>query len=249
MPPTETMKMDLHSGAWQCFLQNRESDHQKAERQMEVFADYESQKIKRTMLSTTVADLYSFMKCFVSCLFLRGLWMDISGEVAEIHMRIDAKNLVTTARTIHLPEQKETIHMISMLQNETCSGNVLDLAHISTQNCLADCLTMSSAKADNLITAVKTVRLLEVAVRPNFRTLMEHKALLSTWCRTFMHTGEICFLPEYFEVFSSTTFTRRTIPYDAREKSLIWWAKCVTHVWARESRCDETNVCKCTLPC
>ena len=33
--------------------------------------------------------------------------MDISGEVANIHMRTDAKNRVTTARTIHLPEQKE----------------------------------------------------------------------------------------------------------------------------------------------
>ena len=32
--------------------------------------------------------------------------MDISGEVADIHMRNDAKNLVTTAITIHLPEQK-----------------------------------------------------------------------------------------------------------------------------------------------
>ena len=32
--------------------------------------------------------------------------MDMSGEVAEIHMRTDAKNLVTTARTIPLPEQK-----------------------------------------------------------------------------------------------------------------------------------------------
>ena len=30
--------------------------------------------------------------------------MDISGEIANIHMRTDAKNLVTTARTIHLPE-------------------------------------------------------------------------------------------------------------------------------------------------
>ena len=68
--------------------------------------DYGSQKIRRTVLSTTVADLYSFMKCFGSCQFLRGLWMYLSGEVADIHMRTDAKNLVTTARTIHLPEQK-----------------------------------------------------------------------------------------------------------------------------------------------
>ena len=34
--------------------------------------------------------------------------MDLSGEVAKIQMRTDAKNLVPTARTIHLPEQKET---------------------------------------------------------------------------------------------------------------------------------------------
>ena len=32
--------------------------------------------------------------------------MDISGEVAKIHRRTDAKNLVTSARTIHLLEQK-----------------------------------------------------------------------------------------------------------------------------------------------
>ena len=86
--------------------------------------------------------------------------MDMSGEVAEIHVRTDAENLVTTATTIHLPDQKETIHMVSMLRNENCSGSIHDFAHISTQNCLADCLPKSSAKADNLITALKTVRLL-----------------------------------------------------------------------------------------
>ena len=65
--------------------------------------DYESQKIKKTVLSTTVAELYFFMKYFGSCQFLRGLWVDISSEIANIHMRIDAKNLVTTARPNHLP--------------------------------------------------------------------------------------------------------------------------------------------------
>ena len=59
--------------------------------------------------------------------------MDIAGEVANIHMRTGAKNLVTTARTSHLPEQKETIHMISMLRKEACSANIHDLAHIPTQ--------------------------------------------------------------------------------------------------------------------
>ena len=51
--------------------------------------------------------------------------MDIYGDVAEILLRTDAKNLVTTARTIHLPEQRETIHMISMLRKEACSGRIL----------------------------------------------------------------------------------------------------------------------------
>ena len=50
-------------------------------------------------------------------------------------------------------------------------------------------LSKASAKADNLISAKKTGRLLDVDIHPDFRTLMEHKAL-STWCRTFMHTRE-----------------------------------------------------------
>ena len=114
----------------------------------------------------------------------------MSGEVVNIHMWIDAKNLVTTARTTHSPELNETIHMISMLRKEACSGSTHDLAHIRTQNCLADCLTKASAKADNLITAVKTGRWLDVDIHPNFTTLMEHKAFLSPWCRTFMHARE-----------------------------------------------------------
>ena len=45
--------------------------------------DYESERIKKIVLSTTVAELYSSMKCFGSCQFLSGLWMDLSGEVAK----------------------------------------------------------------------------------------------------------------------------------------------------------------------
>ena len=134
---------------------------------MESLIDCESQKIKKTVLFTTVAESYSFMTCFASCQFLRGLWMDTSGEVADIHMRTDAKNPVTTARTIHLPEQTETIHMISMLRKEACSGSIHDLAHIPIQNCLADCLEKASAKGDKLITAVKTGRFLDVDIHPN----------------------------------------------------------------------------------
>ena len=100
------------------------------------------------------------------------------------------RNLVTTARTIHLPEQKQTIHMISVLRKEACSGSIHDLAHIPNQNCWGDCLTKASAKPDNLITAVQTGILLDVDTHPGFGTLVEHKTLLSTWCRTFLHTRE-----------------------------------------------------------
>ena len=80
--------------------------------------------------------------------------------------------------------------MISMLRKETCSRSIDEPAYISTRTCSSDCLTKSSAKADNLITAVIKRRLSEVDVHPNFRTLMEHEAFLSAWCWTFMHTRE-----------------------------------------------------------
>jgi hypothetical protein len=141
--------------------------------------DYESTKIKRTTLSTTVAELYSFMKCFGTCQYLRGLWMDISGEDAEVHMRTDANNLVTTAQTTHLPEQKETIHMIQMLRKEACSGAIHDLAHVVTEYCLSDCLTKASAKPDQLIRAVQTGVLPQCDKHPPFRTRLQHKAYLT----------------------------------------------------------------------
>jgi hypothetical protein len=53
-------------------------------------------KINRTTSSTTVAELYALMKTFGTCLFLKGLWVDLSGQMADIHVRTDAHNLVTT---------------------------------------------------------------------------------------------------------------------------------------------------------
>ena len=137
--------------------------------------DYESQKIKRTVLSTTVSELYAFMKCFGTCQFLRGLWMDMSGIPADLHMRTDANNLVTTASTTHLPEQKETIHMINQLRTESCSGAIDDLAHVVSEDCLADCLTKASAKPQALMKSVDTGVLPNVDKHPPFRELMKHK--------------------------------------------------------------------------
>ena len=77
-------------------------------------------------------DLYDDM-CFGTALFLKGLWFDISSTVSPIHMRTDANNLVTTASTTHLPEQRETIRMVAMLRKEACPGHVNDLSHVTCQ--------------------------------------------------------------------------------------------------------------------
>ena len=145
--------------------------------------DYESTKIKRTTLSTTVAELYAFMKCYGTCMFLRGLWMDLSGHAAEIHLRTDAQNLVTTASTTHLPEQKETIHMINQLRHEACSGSIHDLAHVVSRECLSDCLTKFSAKPDASLKAVTSGISPNVDLHPPFRGLLKdrHKAYLCFW--------------------------------------------------------------------
>ena len=71
-------------------------------------------------------------------------------------MRTDANNLVTTASTTRLPEQKETIHMIQMLRTESCLRQIEDLAHVSSAYCLSDCLTKSCAKSDALYRVVST---------------------------------------------------------------------------------------------
>ena len=101
--------------------------------------------------------------------------MDLTGYVLEIHMRTDANNLVTTASSTHLPEQKETIHMINQLRTEACSGAIDDLAHVASNDCLSDCLTKSSAKAEFLINAVNTGCLPNVDRHPPFRELMRDR--------------------------------------------------------------------------
>ena len=83
--------------------------------------DFESHKINRVVLPTAASELNEFTQCFGTCRFLRGLWIDISAACVAIHMRTDANNLVITASTARLPEQKETIHMIQMLRKESCS--------------------------------------------------------------------------------------------------------------------------------
>ena len=193
--------------------------------------DYESQKIKKTVLSTTVAELYAFMKCFGTCQFLRGLWMDLTGCAVELHMRTDANNLVTTASTTHLPEQRETIHMINQLRTESCSGSIDDLAHVVSEDCLADCLTKASAKPQALIKAIDTGVLPNADKHPPFRELMKHKhkaysvftegALeidpLVTWItKNINHASEVM-------TFMAIPVRLRIEQYLAHESTSWWW--------------------------
>ena len=127
-------------------------------------------------------------------------------------------------------------------------------AHISILNCSADCPAKTSAKADNLIPAVKTGKLLEVDIHPNFRTLMEDKAFLSTWCRTFMYTREknVLFLNALKVSLVSTPqegpfhvmFVRKQTAHSStkRTKGLCLESEQKTFE-KKESECYEKNVC------
>ena len=106
----------------------------------------------------------------------------ISCEQAPLHMRTDANNLVTTASSTRLPEQKETLHLIQTLRKEAMSGSIQDLAHVRTEDMLADCLTKSSVKPDVLIHAACTGVLPNTDTHPEFRSLIKHKAFLVAWC-------------------------------------------------------------------
>ena len=105
--------------------------------------------------------------------------MDMTAQPIEVHLRTDANNLVTTAASTRLPEQKETIHMIQMLRQEACSGQMHDLAHVLTQYCLADPLTKKSVSATLSISTVQTGILREVDAHPPFRSTVQHKAFIT----------------------------------------------------------------------
>ena len=143
--------------------------------------DYETHKITAATMPTTAAELHGVMPRYGSALLFRGLWSDITGEVADVHIRTDANNLVTTAPTTHQPEQQETMHLIQMLRKESNSGQTHDLAHVRSEDCLADSLTKHSAKAAELIKVVLTGNLLTVDARPPFRTMLQNKACLVEW--------------------------------------------------------------------
>ena len=71
--------------------------------------------------------------------------------------------------------------MIQTLRKESMSGSIHDLAHVRTEDMLADCLTKSSAKPDVLIKAINQGVLPNIDMHPEFRSLLKHKAFLVAW--------------------------------------------------------------------
>ena len=162
--------------------------------------------------------------------------MDISCQVAPVHLRTDANNLVTTASTTHLPEQKETIHMIQMLRKESSSGSIDDLAHVRTHDMMADCLTKSSIKPDALIKAVDLGLLPNVDVNPEFRSLLKHKAFCTHWLARNIKKAETVLS------FFATSFAHEIRMYFYQPSVFLsWYQECVSRERRSSERSDSTH--------
>ena len=61
---------------------------------------------------------------------------------------------MTTAQTTHMPEQKETHHLVQMLRHESNAGHLDDLSHIPSECCFSDPLTTHTAKPDQLVLSI-----------------------------------------------------------------------------------------------
>ena len=172
MPLTETIKMGLHRKAWKYFYQNFERIPRRMEFHLEV------------LLATKVSRLreqYS-QQPWQRCIHSWNVSFHASSSVDcgwTCQVRLQKFTWGLTRRTWWQQQEqfpylskKKQFTWFPFCEMKTCSGRIHDLSHISTQNCLAVCLTKLSEKADNLITPVQTVSLLEVDAHPNFRTLM-----------------------------------------------------------------------------
>ena len=73
--------------------------------------------------------------------------------------------------------------MITQIRTEAISGDIDDLAHVTTHEQMADCLTKASADPEYLIKAVDTGFLPNADRYEPFREMMryKHKAYVAHW--------------------------------------------------------------------
>ena len=87
-----------------------------------------------------------------------------------------------------------------MLRKEACSGNIADIAHVGTNDCLADCLTKTSANSRRLRETVMTGNMHNIDCHLPFRELVKQKAyMLNILFHSFSHLPTnvvLCFLGE-----------------------------------------------------
>ena len=80
--------------------------------------------------------------------------------------------------------------MIAMLRKEACAESIHG-PRISTQKLFGRLFDKVIGEGRQFDHSSENREITGIFVDPNFRTLMEHKAFLSTWCRTFMYKREI----------------------------------------------------------
>ena len=112
--------------------------------------------------------------------------MNISGEVANIHMRTQRTSSLQQEQFTHLNKRRQhDFYVAQSLFREyslSCSHSNSELFGRLFDKSICDGRPFDYSR--------ENWELLEADIHTNFRTLMEHKAFLSTLCKTFMHTKE-----------------------------------------------------------
>ena len=67
-----------------------------------------------------------------------------------------------------------------MLRHESNTGQLDDLSHIASEYCLADPLTKSSAKPDQLVKTIETGVMENVDVHPPFSFIAQTQGILES---------------------------------------------------------------------
>ena len=124
------------------------------------------------MLATIVAELHSFMQCFGSCPFFRGSWIGTSDEVANIHMKTDAENLVITARTFLTCLNKKHPQDLNVSKGSLFREYSWSCSH-SIPDVLSILFNGGISKSRQLDVIGETGMLLDVDIHLDYRTFME----------------------------------------------------------------------------
>ena len=134
---------------------------------------FESTKIKRTTLSTTLAELDALMKCYGACQMLRSLVKDVTGHSCKIH---------------YTCPWKKRPYTWYRCWGRKCVQDRLQIFHIFVHNGVLQTASLrSQQKPQALIDAVRQGILKEVDAHPPFRSLFEHRAYFRSFSPTVCH--------------------------------------------------------------